>query len=178
MNAEIEIAPEHYRALYSSATRELQKLQQNWRSGTCKTASIRLPDDQMVVFLQIENDKIVCALRNASIQVWDRKTSNFIMTLACPNFIQCLRLKNEILIACLIDATLRIWEMASGNLVNVVMHPRGSVIDFDFNDNLLATCSRSMGFIDVWRISNRDGRIHVSIFSFQACETFLIIISQ
>ena len=131
-----------YRDLYCSAAKRLQHLDQNWKTGNCKTRAILLENNNRNPILQITDDKIACTYggSGSTIKVWDKRSLACISTIDSPDPVYSFQLSDDFVIAGFDSISLvRVWNVKNAVLVNTFQHPVGPQRPYGIYLNLYKT---------------------------------------
>nr|ACD37568.1 beta-transducin repeat containing protein [Philodina roseola] len=147
---------EFYRRLYPKILHDIEQLENNWRTGNFQLEKIqcRSQNSKGVYCLQYDDEKIVSGLRDNTIKIWNRKTSECVQVLTGHNgSVLCLQYDEQIIVTGSSDSTVRVWNVKTGELINTLLHHCEAVLHLRFADGLMVTCSKDRS-IAVWQMNS------------------------
>ncbi|CAF0739046.1 unnamed protein product [Didymodactylos carnosus] len=153
-NGEQQKAHEFYRHLYPQICKDIEQIETNWRTGnfTLHKIQCRSQNSKGVYCLQYDDEKIVSGLRDNTIKIWDRKTSECTKVLTGHNgSVLCLQYDEKVIITGSSDSTIRVWNVKTGELLNTLLHHCEAVLHLRFTDGTMVTCSKDRS-IAVWEM--------------------------
>ncbi|XP_067934578.1 beta-TrCP-like [Watersipora subatra] len=145
-------AHKYYRSLYPRIISDIQRIENNWRTGKHRLQKIecRSETSKGVYCLQYDDKKIISGLRDNSIKLWDKKTQECTQTLTGhTGSVLCLQYDDNIIISGSSDSTVRVWSITDGLLLNTLIHHCEAVLHLRFQDGIMVTCSKDRS-IAVW----------------------------
>ncbi|CAF1355955.1 unnamed protein product [Adineta steineri] len=147
---------EFYRHLYPQIIRDIEQLENNWRTGNFQLEKIqcRSQNSKGVYCLQYDDEKIVSGLRDNTIKIWDRKTMECIKVLTGHNgSVLCLQYDEKVIVTGSSDSTVRVWNVKTGELLNTLLHHCEAVLHLRFINGTMVTCSKDRS-IAVWQMNS------------------------
>ncbi|CAF2137666.1 unnamed protein product [Rotaria magnacalcarata] len=156
INGEQKKSNEFYRCLYHDIVRDIKQLTINWHTGKYQLEKIQCHSrhNKGVYCLQYDDQKIICGLRDNTIQIWNRKTLECVKTLTGHNgSVLCLQYDDKVIITGSSDSTIRVWDIETGILINTLVYHAEAVLHLRFVDKIMMTCSKDRS-IAVWEINS------------------------
>jgi F-box and WD-40 domain protein 1/11 len=147
---------EFYRCLYPKILRDIDQLESNWRTGNFQLEKIqcRSQNSKGVYCLQYDEEKIISGLRDNTIKIWNRKTSECTRVLTGHNgSVLCLQYDEQMIVTGSSDSTIRIWNIKTGELMNTLLHHCEAVLHLRFVNGTMVTCSKDRS-IAVWQMNS------------------------
>ncbi|CAF4829342.1 unnamed protein product [Rotaria socialis] len=147
---------EFYRCLYHDIVRDIKQLTINWQAGKYQLEKIQCHSrhNKGVYCLQYDDQKIICGLRDNTIQIWNRKTLECVKILTGHNgSVLCLQYDDKVIITGSSDSTIRVWDIETGILINTLVYHAEAVLHLRFVDKIMMTCSKDRS-IAVWEINS------------------------
>jgi F-box and WD-40 domain protein 1/11 len=141
-----------YRKLYPQIIKDIQNLENNWRTGhhTLQRIVCRSETSKGVYCLQYDDKKIISGLRDNTIKLWQRDTLECSQVLhGHTGSVLCLQYDDNVIVSGSSDATVRVWNIKTGELLNTLIHHCEAVLHLRFADGLMVTCSKDRS-IAVW----------------------------
>jgi len=145
-----------YRSLYPKILRDINQLEVNWRTGNFQLEKIqcRSQNSKGVYCLQYDDEKIISGLRDNTIKIWNRKTSECVQVLTGHNgSVLCLQYDEQMIVTGSSDSTIRIWNVKTGELMNTLLHHCEAVLHLRFDNGMMVTCSKDRS-IAVWQMNS------------------------
>ncbi|CAF3272645.1 unnamed protein product [Rotaria socialis] len=147
---------EFYRTLYPKILNDIKQIETNWHTGKFQLEKIqcRSQNSKGVYCLQYDDEKIVSGLRDNTIKIWDRKTSQCTKVLTGHNgSVLCLQYDEKVIVTGSSDSTVRIWNVKTGELINTLLHHCEAVLHLRFWNGTMVTCSKDRS-IAVWQMNS------------------------
>lgn len=145
-----------YRCLYPKILRNIDQLENNWRNGIFQLEKIecRSQNSKGVYCLQYDDEKIISGLRDNTIKIWNRRTSECVRVLTGHNgSVLCLQYDEQMIVSGSSDSTIRIWDLKTGELLNTLLHHCEAVLHLRFVNGMMVTCSKDRS-IAVWQMNS------------------------
>ncbi len=132
------------------------------RDGTVKIIDLESEKQSHVFYnktpvndIFVADNKIVAALDNGNINIWDLKSKKLHFKIrAHSSSVKSVFVENNKLVSGSYDGTVKMWDLMTGALLKEVSGPGGAVLDVFMSDNKVASISE-LG-VSIWDIKSND----------------------
>ncbi|KAL7674546.1 hypothetical protein ACOME3_000824 [Neoechinorhynchus agilis] len=139
------------KSILKYADETIDRYDKNWMAGRCRISRIdcRSNHTKGVYCLQYDHEKIVCGLRDKTVKVWNRESSQSTNTATyyCSlsghtGSVLCLQYCDDYLVTGSSDSTIKIWSLSQKRELLTIHHHTEAVLHVRFAEKTIVSSSR------------------------------------